>query len=351
MKNKLLDLAYLAAYVVPLLAIIGLQFGGVWSWSVFVFAFVLIPILDSMLPDFRSSYSKKEQEIRKARIFFDVLLYFNVVLVYGVIVFFVLQISSNSFSRIELLGHIISLGIVLGSNGINVAHELGHRADVLSKLAAKLLLLPSFYMHFIIEHNQGHHKNVATLNDPATARLNETYYAFWLRSVMGSYIHAWKLNAQIIQRKYLISSKIWHYQMFYFTILELSYVLIIYFWKGPLISFYCIVAGVIAFSLLELINYIEHYGLLRKKNEFGRYERVGSQHSWNSDKLMGRIVLYELTRHSDHHFRTNKKFQNLESKLESPQLPLGYPGSMLLSLVPPLWFRKVNPIVQGSKMD
>ena len=114
------------------------------------------------------------------------------------------------------------------------------------------------------------------------------------------------------------------------------------------VMIYAVLIGVVAFLFLESINYIEHYGLLRFKNESGRYERVQPYHSWNSNFNIGRITLYELTRHSDHHFKSTKKYQILNSHDQSPTLPFGYPASILLSLIPPLWFWVMNPRVPKS---
>ena len=109
-----------------------------------------------------------------------------------------------------------------------------------------------------------------------------------------------------------------------------------------------IAAGVVSFLFLETVNYIEHYGLLRLKNASGRYERVQKIHSWNSNHVVGRIILYELTRHSDHHYKSSKKYQVLESHEESPILPYGYPTSMVLAMIPPLWFRIMNKRVPSN---
>jgi len=239
----------------------------------------------------------------------------------------------------------LSVGIVLGA-GINVAHELGHKKGKLEQLIAKLILLPNLYMHFIIEHNRGHHVHIATPEDPATSRKGEMIYTFWLRSSIFSYISAWKLEAKRLKKenKSIVSLS---NEMIVFQLIQISYLALIFAFFGMTVMLFSIAIAIVGFLLLETINYIEHYGLVRSKLPNGRYERVDMRHSWNSNHEIGRIVLYELTRHSDHHFKANRKYQVLRHHDESPQLPLGYPGSMLMSFLPPLWFYVMNRKLKG----
>jgi len=239
----------------------------------------------------------------------------------------------------------LNIGVLIGTIGINVAHELGHRSTQYEQFFAKALLLSGLYMHFFIEHNRGHHKNVATEEDPASARFGENVYTFWFRSITQSYLDAWRLEAQRLKRsgKNVISTD---NQMIWYQIIQAVYLLsvgAIFGWGMILYAMSIALGGVI---LLETVNYIEHYGLRRKKLASGRYENVQPYHSWNSNHELGRIFLYELTRHSDHHFKATRKYQILRHFEESPQLPLGYPASMLLSLLPPLWFAYMNEKVK-----
>lgn len=234
--------------------------------------------------------------------------------------------------------------IVLGSNGIIVAHELGHRSDALSQMIAKFLLLPSYYIHFTLEHNFGHHAKVSTPEDPATARYNQTVYSFWLTSSTRQYVNAWKLQHKRLIAK---SQRLWsvNNSMLINLLLQVTYIVLLFILFSWSTAILAIVMGIIGFILLESINYIEHYGLMREQRKSGRYYPVEEIHSWNSNHLLGRILLYELTRHSDHHYRANKKYQVLDYYSTSPELPYGYPTSILISLIPPLWFRIMNPRV------
>jgi len=327
---------YLMAYTIPLSAVLAISSRGVFSYTTVLYAFGLIPILEVIIKTHNQSFSEEEVSNRLQNKLFDWLLYLNLPWVYGLLFAGLSVMTRENLSGFELIGLILSLGIVLGSNGINVAHELGHRKTKIEQFLAKTLLLPALYSHFFIEHNHGHHKNVATKEDPATAQKGESVYFFWIRSVSGQYINAWK-----IQKKLLTNQKASFFSiknnMFYALLLQGVYLTSVFFLFGFNGLCYALGIAVVSFLLLETINYIEHYGILKKKIN-GRYERVRNIHSWNSDHLIGRIVLYELTRHSDHHYIASKKYQILESKSESPRLPFGYPTSMLIALLPPLWY-------------
>ena len=199
-------------------------------------------------------------------------------------------------------------------------------------------------MHFIIEHNFGHHKNVGTPEDPATSRRGELVFAFWLRSTIHGYLNAWKIEGKRLSAN---GKSFWSIQneMIRFTFIQAIYLTLLAFAFTPDILFFAVSAAATGFLLLETVNYIEHYGLMRRKLASGRYESVTLQHSWNSSHELGRIFLYELTRHADHHYRATRKYQILRHHDTSPQLPMGYPIAMLLSLIPPLWFRIVHPLL------
>lgn len=334
------DFKYLGAYFIPALCISGLIKGGILTFSTPFFAFVLIPIIEQLLPKDRKNVSKGEVEAKLKNRLFDLLLYLNILIVYGTLLLFINKLLSDNYSIIERIGAVFSVGIVLGANGINVAHELGHRFNKIENILAQLLLLPSFYMHFFIEHNYGHHKNVATPLDPATSRKNEIIYLFYFRTVIMSYVSAWKIQFFLLnQKKQSFFSR--DNKMLMFHLVTAVYIFSIIYIMGTL-SIWIFLSGAIGFLLLETINYIEHYGLERSKKQNGQYERVLPVHSWNSDYLFGRIMLYELTRHSDHHHISSKKYQILDSKAEAPELPMGYPAAMITSLFPPVWFKVMN---------
>ncbi len=336
------DLKYLAALTIPLSAVISLYFKGYWSYFTPFYAFVIIPFMEIILPEDPKNLEPSEREHKSNKRVFDWMLYLNVPIVYGLLYAYLVSFVTNSLALYEIVGLMISVGIVLGANGINVGHELGHRQKSAERFLGKALLLPSFYMHFYIEHNFGHHMHAATKEDPATARLNQSVYSFWFTSVFRQYINAWRIQSKLLrqQGRAFFSFK---NDMFWYLVLEACFLIAVYLLFGLAAVWFVLGAGVVGFLLLETVNYIEHYGLLRKKMPSGRYERVREIHSWNSNHIIGRIVLYELTRHSDHHYKSSKKYQLLDCHEESPQMPFGYPTSMVMSFIPPLWFRIMNP--------
>ena len=344
------DLKYLTAYLVPLICVLGIYKGGLWMYLTPLVVFGLVPLLELWMPSLKTNLDEEQRESKLKNKFFDVLLWLNVPIVLGVLFYGFYSYSFSAFQSYEVVGLIFSLGIVAGSNGINVAHELGHRQETWERFLGKLLLLPSMYMHFYVEHNYGHHLKAATPDDPASARYNENLYAFWVRSVSSQYTSAWsiqrRLNKAAGRSWFAIKS-----DMFWYTTIQVSYLVAIGLYFSWATAGIALAVAVVGFSLLEIINYLEHYGLRRQQKKSGRYEIVKEIHSWNSNHALGRILLYELTRHSDHHFRASKKYQVLDYHDVSPQLPYGYPTMMLVALVPPLWFALVNKHVPREMVE
>ncbi len=335
------DLKYLAAFTIPLTALISLFLKGYWSFLTPVYAFVLIPILELLLPQNNTNYSQDEIKNKTLNTLFDWLLYLNLPVTYAILITALVIVSSTSLETYEFIGLMLSVGMVLGTNGINVGHELGHRQQTNERFIGKALLLPSLYMHFYIEHNYGHHLHAATKEDPATAKYNQSVYSFWFTSTIRQYISAWHIQKKLLKNNHKSFFSLKN-DMFWSLIIQSVYLVCVYLLLGKLALIFAIGAAITGFLLLETVNYIEHYGLLRLKTKSGRYERVKEIHSWNSNHVVGRIMLYELTRHSDHHYKSSKKYQILECHDESPQMPYGYPTSMVLALIPPLWFSIMN---------
>jgi len=338
------DLKYLMSYSIAIMAFLGISIGGLYNYLAVIFTFVFIPVLEVLVKRSDEKYTEQEKENRLLDPFFDILLYLNIPIVFGIF-FFSLNKLVETTSISDIIGIILSASIVMATNGINVGHELGHRRSLFARTCSKLLYLPCQYMHFYIEHNFGHHIHVATPEDPATAMYKQNIYSFWITSVVRTYISAWKIQLRLLKvsKRSFFSIK---NDMIFYTLLQLSFIALIYNYFELYITLLSILISVISFLFLETINYVEHYGLLRKKDSNGRYERVKPHHSWNSNHTIGRIVLYELTRHSDHHFKSSKKYQVLESLDNCPHLPYGYPTSILLSLIPPIWFSIMNPLVR-----
>lgn len=338
------DLKYLFAYTVPISTLVSFSSSGFGTYSAVMYAFVILPILDIVLGKDNSNLSTEKSETKNVNKIFDWMLYVNLPVVYCIMLYGFFKIYNNDYSTFEMIGICLSGGILLATNGINVAHELCHRKKYFERAIGKALFLPCLYMHFYIEHNFGHHVNVGTPEDGATAKYKQNVYSFWITSVSKQYIDAWKKQIKLLKMKKARFLSVKN-DMLWYHLFQPAYLLLILAFFSSNVFLFALLSGIVSFLFLECINYIEHYGLRRFKTESGRYERVQAHHSWNSNHNIGRIVLYELTRHSDHHFKASKKYQILDCHDEAPQLPFGYPASILLSLVPPLWFHVVNPLV------
>ncbi len=335
------DLKYAFSYTGYLSAFGGIYLGGAYSFLAPFYMFIIIPLFEVFTLGTQANLSPQEEDSAGKRKVFDFLLYLNLPLLYALLFYLFHRLNTGSLYLYEIVGMTIGMGLVCGSMGINVAHELGHRKSKLEQRIAKALLLSSLYMHFFIEHNRGHHKNVATDKDPASARQGEYLYSFWFRSILGGYFSAWQLEKerlQKVQRRFFS----WSNEMIWYHLIQFIFLILIYQIWGPLILGSFLVAALIGVLLLETVNYVEHYGLRRQEISEGKYEKLKARHSWNSNHSFGRILLYELTRHSDHHLKASKKYQILRHIDESPELPTGYPGCIILAAVPPLWFRLMH---------
>ncbi|MEU6577279.1 alkane 1-monooxygenase [Streptomyces sp. NPDC046805] len=245
--------------------------------------------------------------------------------------------ADGGLSVVDKVGLAVTLGVVAGI-AINTAHELGHKKEELERWLSRIALAQTCYGHFFIEHNRGHHVRVATPEDPASARLGEGFYRFLPRTVLGSARSGWELEKVRLRRG---GKRVWSLRNDVLNAWVMSLVLFgaLVAAFGPGILPYLILQAVFGFSLLEVVNYIEHYGLLRQRTEGGRYERCAPRHSWNSDNITSNVLLYHLQRHSDHHANPTRRYQALRHFEEAPEMPTGYAGMVILAYVPPLWRR------------
>ena len=346
------DLKYLIAYLAPVSAYLAVLWQGGWSFATVVVAFVFIPLAELVAPQSSKNLSEEAAEKKAASPLFDLLLYLNVPLHFVLLWLYFRAVTSGGAAVWEVVGMTLSVGVVMGTIGINVAHELGHRVKKYEQLLAKALLTTALYTQFNIEHNRGHHLWVGTPKDPSTALLGESLYRFWPRSIFGVYRNAWRLENNRLRRDGKAAFSFSN-EMVWFQIAHLAYLGLVWWQFGWTGVGFAVAVALLGILLLETVNYIEHYGLARRQLESGRYERVTPRHSWNSNHEVGRIFLYELTRHSDHHYKATRKYQVLRHFDESPQLPYGYPTSMLLATVPPLWFSLMDKrarAVQNEKV-
>lgn len=339
---------YLSPLLIFLAAAHSFSTTGIWVWLPVVYAFVLIPLAELFWrPDERNPDAAEEAVLRKDRVY-DVWLYLVVPLQYLLLFRFLHSMQQSDISPVNILGRVLTMGLLCGIFGINVAHELGHRRSGFERLLAKSLLLTSMYMHFYIEHNRGHHKYVGTPQDPSSAPFNQSLYQFWWRSITGVYRKAWSISLAEQKKK---GCAWYRNEMLHYQLVQVVFLALVAMAFGGFVAVCFLFAALIGILLLETVNYIEHYGLRRRETRDGSYERALPEHSWNSNHILGRIMLFELSRHSDHHYLASKKYQTLRHHAHAPQLPAGYPGSMLLAMLPPLWFYIMNRRIERYRNE
>jgi alkane 1-monooxygenase len=342
---------WLIGLVVPSLAFVALGMHavtgwGVWFWIGPIVILAVVPAVDLLTGLDRSNPPDDVIEALENDRYYRWITYLFLPIQYVGFVAAFWLIATGDLSVMDKAGLAISIGCI-GGIGINTAHELGHKKESHERWLSKIALAQSFYGHFYIEHNRGHHVRVATPEDPASARVGENFYQFWLRTVWGSLRSAWHLEKRRYARRgkhpfrigndvlnaWLMSAGLWGAMLA---------------WLGAEILPYLLVQAVVGFSLLEVVNYMEHYGMLRQRVGVAgkrRYERVDPSHSWNSNNIATNVLLYHLQRHSDHHANPTRRYQALRDYEESPVLPTGYAGMIVLAIVPAIWRRVMDPRV------
>ena len=310
---------------------------GQWLWLLFAPAVIHIgiPFMDySFGEDFSNPPESAVDKLNKD-FFYRLLVWIYVPFQLIGTVYGTWLAATQSLDWYAYIALVLSVGSINGI-GIGTAHELGHKQESLDRWLSKIALAPSMYGHFFVEHNRGHHKRVATPEDPASARMGESFWAFLPRTVMGSFISAWVLERERLKRK---GKGVWtlgneNLQAWALTILLYGSLII---WLGWPVLILLVLQGIYAASMLEVVNYVEHYGLLRQKDN-GEYVRCAPEHSWNSNHIVGNILLYHLQRHSDHHAHPTRRYQALRHFGEAPQLPGGYASMITIAYFPSLWF-------------
>jgi len=329
---------YSSILLIPIVGIATMWLGGPLTWAVPLLIFGFVPVVEHFLPRSHTNPTPTDETERKADPLFDAVLFAVVPLQLALLGTFLWGATHDWWGPVGLLGAFATAGSGCGALGINVAHELGHRTTRSHRIAAWMLLATTGYLHFYIEHNRGHHHRVATPHDPASARRGEVVYAFWLRSVVGGWKSAWAIEARRL-RKHARPHLRLDNLMLRLTLAQVAWaglMLSVFGWTGLM---WWLAASVVGVLLLETVNYIEHYGLERQEVRSGRYERVQPHHSWNSEHVLGRVLLFDLSRHSDHHANAGRPYPILRHHDAAPELPTGYPGMVLLALVPPVFHR------------
>jgi alkane 1-monooxygenase len=337
-------LLFAVAYTLPVVHLAALELRGPWVWLPLVYVFGMIPLGDRLVGPSRVDDDEVDARPRESRIH-DLWLELWAPMQLALLGWTMVQIHTLPPVGHEWLGLGLSMGLVTGAGGINVAHELMHRSKLAHRGLGELLMTSVFYAHFCVEHVLGHHKHVATPRDPATSRRGEWLYAFWVRAIAQSVPSAWRLEARRAAKHGIAWTLRDRRLRMALTQTALAGGLLWFFGLQGF-AFY---AGQALFGvlLLETVDYIEHYGLQRRELSPGRYERVQPHHSWNSSHVVSSAHLFQLPRHSDHHANASRPYHRLRTLPgEAPLLPAGYPAMMLTALVPPLFFRWVDPLVE-----
>lgn len=349
---KIKSVLYLAVFLVWLLPFQGyakgMEYGNLdlWSWWAVLFIFGIIPVLDHIIGrDPANPTDEQVESMAKNRwyMFLALLMlpwqYWNLYQAGEVM-------SQASFGWAGYLGWMVSVGVVSAIIAINTGHELTHKDSRIEQWAGGLLLSSVYYAGFKVEHVRGHHVTVSTPEDASSSRYGQSLYRFLPHAYLHNFLNAWKLEAKRLARANLPAFH-WRNELIWWYSISIGLTVAAFALWGWLGVLFFLGQSFFAFTLLEIINYVEHYGLHRRKLPNGRYERPTPAHSWNSNYFLTNMVLFHLQRHSDHHAHPKRRYQVLRHFDESPQLPTGYAGAVVLAMVPPLWFRVMNPRVEA----
>ncbi len=334
--------------VVPLLPFGAHRLVDSTGWSGFwwlgpMWIFVFMPVLDTLGGVEESNPPASAVARLEADRLYRWATYLFVPIQYASLVWAAWAVTHLHLAWWDRLGLALTVGTVSGI-AIATAHELGHKPVRLERRLAKVALAPSGYGHFVVEHNWGHHRRVSTPEDPASARMGESFWAFLPRTVLGGLRSGWLIQADAMRRRGL---PVWSPRNDLLSAWALSFLLFAALVAafGIAVVPFLVVQAVFGFSLLEVVNYVEHYGLLRQTRPDGSYERCRPEHSWNANNVASNVVLYHLERHSDHHAFPTRRYQALRHFDDAPQLPSGYALMIGLACVAPLWRRTMDPRV------
>lgn len=336
---------WMSSFFMPVFPLLGISlyflFDSQWMLALpLIFSYMVIPFLDHVIgTDENNPPEEIVPQLEEDR-YYRVLTWFTVPMHFIVLIAIAAFVGTQDLTVWSVLALAITAGAYSGL-GINTAHELGHKKPDFERLLAKIVLAVPAYGHFCIEHNRGHHKDVATPEDPASSRMGESIYKFVLREIPGAFFRGWEVEKERLAR---LGKSAWSVDN---DILQ-SYAISAVLQGGLIIAFGWIMIPFLAIHnfwawyQLTSANYIEHYGLLRQKEADGRYERCQPHHSWNANYIFSNIVLFHLERHSDHHANPTRRYQSLRNFDDIPQLPNGYYGMYALAYVPWLWYKVMD---------
>lgn len=341
---RILDVApYALGFLLPPLLVWSTDTGGVLRWLLIVVLFAGVALCDAIVPSQSVAPSVADADHLDRRPEFRMLTWLCIP-VHLALLLWALS-TAAALEGAAWWALVISTGAIGGAVGITYAHELVHRTSALERALGEVLLVAVSYPHFTVAHVYGHHRHVATPLDPATARLGEGLYPFLVRSIVGGAHEAWRIERARLRRQgrpaWHRSNRCWRFGVSTAAVYGVGWLS-----YGDRGVWFLALQSLLAIVLLETINYVEHYGLLRREERAGRYEPCGLQHSWDSSHRVSNWLLINLARHADHHLTASRRYPALASQPRAPQLPAGYGAMLLLATVPPLWRRVMDPRVR-----
>lgn len=336
---------WLVSMLIPFMAIAGpllyAEFNQeIFLWLFIIFWYVLFPIIDFFMGEDSSNPPESVVPLLEADPYYRAVTLLQVPIVIGTFIFCGWFVANHELSVTGYIATALIAGYI-GGYGLNIGHELGHKKNKVDQWMAKIVLAPAAYGHFFIEHNRGHHKMVATPEDPASSKMGENIYSFALRELPNAIARAARIEKERLNKQ---GKSAWSFKNEFLqtVVMTLSCYISMGLWLGAEVVPYLIISAFWSMWQLTSANYIEHYGLLRKKLPSGRYERPQPHHSWNSNHVFSNWALFHLQRHSDHHANATRSYQSLRHFDNLPSFPNGYFGMFPLAYVPWLWFKVMD---------
>ena len=339
--------SYAGLLLMPILVCSGYWLGGWWNFITPGVCFIIHPLINIMLKEKKGNHNSYHHKSSYPVIAYRLVALLYVPVLLALTAWAVYKIGGSEKNAIQFTGLALSVGIVNGVIGFTLAHEFIHRYNRIEKTAGYLLLLNNCYMHYGIEHVWGHHVYACTPKDPHTAKTGESLYRYLPRAIYSTLLNAWEIEQKRSYRKKFFLSGSYN-RIPLFMLLQFSLCVAIILFAGWKACLFFLLQCFIAIILLHIVNYLQHYGLLRNVTKPGRFERMGAHHSWNSGNRLPIINLFQLDNHADHHIHPTHPYETLHPLKDSPTHPTGYSGMVLLALIPPLWFYIVNKKAQTN---
>ena len=338
--------AWMVSLMIPALAVSGPLLyqqtqNELFLWMFIAFWYLLFPLIDFVMGEDTSNPPESVVPQLESDPYYKVIARIHVPIVLAVFVYIAWFVANTDLSTAGYIAAALTAGYI-GGHGLNIGHELGHKKNKVDQWLAKIVLAPAAYGHFFVEHNRGHHKMVATPEDPASSKMGENIYSFALRELPNAIVRAAKIEHSRLLKEGRNPFSLRNEFIQTMTMTIVFYIAMA-LWLGSVVVPYLLIAAFWSMWQLTSANYIEHYGLLRQKLPSGRYERPQPHHSWNSNHIFSNWALFHLQRHSDHHANATRAYQSLRHFDGLPSFPNGYFGMFPVAYVPWLWFKIMDP--------